>query len=42
MVEEVLQKKIRIAYNIFFCDTSSTSVAEEEAPVTEEDTLAQT
>ena len=38
-VEEVSQKKILISYNIFFCGTSSTSVAEEEAPATEEDTL---
>ena len=41
MVEEVLQKKIPISYNIIFCGTFSTSVAEEEAPATEEDTLAQ-
>ena len=34
------QKKIPISYNIIFCGTSSTSVAEEEAPVAEEDTLA--
>ncbi len=34
------QKKIPISYYIFFCGTSSTSVAEEEAPATEEDTLA--
>ena len=26
-IEEVSQKKIPIPYNIFFCDTSSTSVA---------------
>ena len=26
IVEEVSQKKIPITYNIFFCDTSSTSV----------------
>ena len=37
-VEEVPQKKIPISYNIFFCGTSSTSAAEEEAPATEEDT----
>ena len=40
LLEEVSQKKIPIFYNIFFCGTSSTSAAEEEAPVTEEDTLA--
>ena len=34
------QKKIPISYDIFFCGTSSTSVAEEEASATEEDTLA--
>ena len=39
-IEEVSQKKIPISYNIIFCGTSSTSVAEEEAPATEEDTLA--
>ena len=39
-IEEVPQKKIPISYNIFFCDTSSTSASEEEAPATEEDTLA--
>ena len=31
-------KKKPITYNIFFIDTSSTSVAEEEGPVYEEDT----
>ena len=40
LVEEVSQKKI--AYDIFFCDTSSTSVTKEEAPVAEGDTVAQT
>ena len=39
LTEEVSQKKIPISYNIFFCGTSSTSVAEEEAPATEEYTL---
>ena len=39
-VEEVSMKKIPITYNIFFIDTSSTSVAEEEGPVYEEDTPA--
>ena len=34
------QKKTPISYNIFFCGTSSTSAAEEEAPATEEDTIA--
>ena len=29
-----------VPYNIFFCDTSSTSATEEEAPTTEEDTAA--
>ena len=41
-LEEVSQNKIPIAYNIFFCGTYSTSAAEEEAPVAEEDALAQT
>ena len=31
-------KKKPITYNIFFIDTSSTSVAEEEGPVYEKDT----
>ena len=39
-MEEVSQKNIPISYNIFFCGTSSTSAAEEEAPATEEDTLS--
>ena len=39
MLEEVSQKNIPISYNIFFCGTSSSTVAEEEAPATEEDTL---
>ena len=34
----MLQNKTPISYNIFFCCTPST--AEEEAPATEEDTLA--
>ena len=34
-IEEVSQKKIPISVNIFFCGTSSTSAAEEEAPATE-------
>ena len=40
LIEELSMKKIPITYNIFFCDTSPTSVAEEEGPVAEEDTLA--
>ena len=36
----MLQQKIPISYDIFFCGTSSTSAAEEETPATEEDTLA--
>ena len=39
-VEEVSMKKIPITYNIFFIDTSCTSVGEEEGPVYEEDTPA--
>ena len=33
LVEEVSKKKIPITYNIFFYDTSSTSVIKEEGPV---------
>ena len=33
IVEEVSKKKIPITYNIFFYDTSSTSVIKEKGPV---------